>query len=448
MQDLKNKFPPFDDDAEKAVLGAILLSPSRFPDVTNFLRVDDFYRTGNQLIYQAMLDIDSAGGRQIDLITLTEALKASGNLEKSGGLAYIAALTDMVPTAANVTYYAQLVQDRSFRRAILQTADIMVKNARDESLDARGLVETAEQQLFILANKQNIAQVKPIKTIVPHVVQKVQAMFSSKGDFSGVPSGFTELDSLTQGFQNQDYIIIGARPSMGKTAFALSIAVNIAIKYQIPLGFFSLEMSEEQLGMRLISQVAKIESDRLRKGTLTSADFTKLTEAAGRLYEAPLYIDDTPNIRLLDLRTNARRMIKEFGVKIIFIDYLGLITSERMANVPRHEQVSEISRSLKQLARELNVPLVCLSQVGREAEGEEPKLSDLRDSGSIEQDADIVMFLHRKRDTDPKEENANPSDGIETKLLLAKHRNGPTDRLKLNFIKRYALFTEISKDRG
>lgn len=442
---LKDKIPPYNDDAEKAVLGAVLVDPQVLTEVSRMLAPSDFYRTENQKIFEAMLDIEGAGER-IDLLSLTGKLKKEGIIDQCGGLAYLSTLSDAVPTSANVKYYSGLVQDSSFRRTILFSASGMIRDAHDDTITSRELVECVEQEIFKLANRQKTNEIFSLRQLIPGAIQRVQEVFAKRGAFSGVPTGFHGLDSMTQGLQNQDFIIIGARPSIGKTAFALSMALNMVVKSKIPVGFFSLEMGASLLVQRLLACESKIDSNKIRSGfMLQNDDFRKLSEAAGRLYEAPLFIDDTPNVRLLDLRANARRMVKDHGVRIIFIDYIGLISSERGGNVPRHEQVGEISRSLKALARELDVPVVCLAQVGRQTEGEEPKLSHLRDSGSIEQDADIVMFLHREREGKADEHGStDQTEAIETKVILAKYRNGPTGTIRVNFLKRYTLFTDIA----
>lgn len=461
-QQLQDKIPPNNDDAEKALLGSIFQNPDKINDIINNIDEDDFYHPAHQKIFSAMkMMVAKGASSRIDLISMTQTLKESGELEACGGLTYIAKLSDSVPTAANIEYYAQLVRDCSFRRSVLDAAAIMAKNAHDSMMDANTVVETAEQELFKLTQKQKTNEIYNIRSVVIPAVHKINELVRKKG-YSGVCSGFSKLDELTHGFQNSDYIIIGARPSIGKTALALTMANNMAVRFKVPVGFFSLEMSHEQLALRLICQEAKIDSQKLRAGILAQSDFSKIRSAGERLCDSSLYIDDTPNISLLTLRANARRMVKEYGVKIIFIDYIGLITSDRNSTLPRHEQVAEYSRSLKALARELLIPIIVLAQVGRQSEGEQPKLSDLRDSGSIEQDADIVMFLHRDRGLSQNEYSAkkssfnkeaeasvpaNKDNESETKLIVAKHRNGPTDVVRLNFVSRYALFTEISRQK-
>ncbi len=287
-------------------------------------------------------------------------------------------------------------------------------------------------------------QYQKADTIVTETVNVIEKLFHAGGDYTGVPTGFPELDQFTSGFQDSEYIVIGARPSVGKTALALTMASYMAVHKKIPVGFFTLEMSGKSLMQRLLSAEAKIDSSRIRNGMLKHSDFSKLTEAAGRLYEAPLFIEDTPNIKLLELRAQARRMRKNENIRAIFIDYIGLIESDSRNNIPRHEQVAEVSRSLKSLARELDIPIIALSQVGRQSEGKEPTLADLRESGSIEQDADVVMFIHKQRETD-KDLEHNSKTTIETDLILAKQRNGPVGTCKLVFIPKFTRFESLAK---
>ncbi|MBA7540273.1 Replicative DNA helicase [subsurface metagenome] len=278
-----------------------------------------------------------------------------------------------------------------------------------------------------------------------HTIEVIEKLFHNSGDYIGVPSGFSSLDSYTAGFQNAEFIVIGARPSVGKTALALTMAGNMSIKNHIPVGFFTLEMSSMALMQRLLSSEARLKSHALRSGILKPSDFHKLTEAAGKIYEAPLYIEDSPNLKLLDLRAQARRMRSQHKVSIIFIDYLTLIGSEHQ-DMPRHEQIAEISRSLKALARELNIPVVALSQVSRESEGKRPSLANIRESGSIEQDADVVIFLHRERQ--PDTDGSDIPRNIRTEVIIAKQRNGPVGTIELAFIPEYTKFEDMSKDTG
>ncbi len=440
-QTLKDKIPPHNEEAEEATLGALLLDSEALSTVLRYLRPEDFYKTANKKIYQAILNLFNKN-EAIDLITVTDELKANGELEEAGGVAYISRLTSLVPTSANVEYYAQIVQICSIRRNLSRIASGIIAQAHDESLEIGYIIEEAERKIFEIAERQHTGFYLEAKEIVPKAVEIIENLYHTKDNYTGIPTGFSDLDNYTSGFQNSEFIVIGARPSVGKTALALTMAANMAIRHRIPVGFFTLEMSSMALMQRLLSSEARLDSKKLRAGLLKPSDFHKLTEAAGKIYEAPLYIDDTPNLKLLDLRAQARRMRSQHNVAIIFIDYLTLITSENK-DIPRHEQIAEISRSLKALARELDIPVVALSQVRRETEGKRPTLADLRESGSIEQDADVVLFLHRKKGEDASPEEAEIK-GTETELIIAKQRNGPIGTVKIAFIARYTKFEPLA----
>ncbi|MBN1797301.1 MAG: replicative DNA helicase [Spirochaetales bacterium] len=439
---LKDKIPPHNDEAEIATLGALLLDPESIAIVLRYLRADDFYKSAHKKVYQAILDLFSRG-EAIDLITLTEELKTKELLDSCGGAAYISQLTSEVPTSANVEYYAKIVQNLSIRRIMARIASTIIANSFEESVDTRLIIEDAEREIFKITEKQASGSYYMAKEIVPKTIEAIERSYHNKESYTGIPSGFGELDELTSGFQNSEFIVIGARPSVGKTAFALSIAANMSIRQGRAVGFFTLEMSGMALIQRLLSSEARLSSSKLRSGLLRPADFHSITEAAGRIYEAQLYIEDSPNLKLLDLRALARRMKFQHNIEIVFIDYITLVSAENM-ELPRHEQIAEISRSLKALARELDIPVVALSQVKRETEGKKPTLADLRESGSIEQDADVVLFLHRERQTDKKgDESTNESV---TDVSIAKQRNGPIGSLKLAFIPNYTRFESLSKE--
>jgi replicative DNA helicase len=364
-------------------------------------------------------------------------------LDAAGGPAYIAGLTDTVPTAANVEYYARVVLENSMRRSLLTISQKIIADAHDEATESRSVLENAQKQIFELTDAHQSATFKTPRDIIPRTIEAIEKLYHTRDAFTGIPSGLIELDQMTSGFQKSELIIVGARPSVGKTALALTMAGHASIKEKIPTAFFSLEMSDMQLMQRLISSEAKIPSEKIRTGLLKMSDFQSIQDAAGLIYEAPLYIVDMPNMKLLDLRAMARRLVAQFGVKIIYIDYLGLITSENTA-IPRYEQFSEISRSLKSLARELDIPVVALAQVRRDAEGKKPSLADIRDSGSIEQDADVVMFLHRERV--PSNKEGEKDQAIDTELLVAKQRNGPIGDVEILFLPKYTKF--VSKTQG
>ena len=436
---LRDKVPPHNLDAEQATLGALLLDWESISVVVKYLRPEKFYSLQNQKIFQAMLDLYAAG-KQCDLISLKESLKEKGELDAAGGSSYISELTDKVPTSANVEYYAKIVQDQSIRRALIKSAANITSHSFDDTMESRAVLEEAQKEIFELTDESSSQNYKTTHDLVTEVLDKIYAKYKDKTSITGVESGIDDLDEMTSGFQPSEMIILGARPSIGKTAMALTMMEHIAIEKKIPTAFFSLEMSDVQLVQRLLVQESRIRSENLRSGIFTIEDFKKMQDAAGRIYDAPLYIIDTPNMKLLDLRSMARRLKAQFDIKIIFIDYITLIGSEN-TTIPRHEQVSEISRSLKALARELNIPIVALSQVSRSVEGKEPSLADLRESGSIEQDADVVMFLHRERTAEDK------SAPIETKLILSKQRNGPTGVVNVMFIPYYTKFENISRQR-
>jgi replicative DNA helicase len=439
---LKDRIPPHNDEAEQATLGALLLDDDAITVAIRYLRADDFYSSANRRIFQATLNLFNKG-RKADIITVVDELRQNGELEIAGGPAYVASLTNVVPTSANIDYYARIVQDRSVRRALLRISSEVTAKSFDDANDSRLVLEDAQRAIFELTDNRQTLTFKSAKEIIPKTIEAIEKLYNTKDAFTGIPSGFAELDAMTSGFQRSELSIIGARPSVGKTALALTMAANVAIKERIPTAFFTLEMSDMALMQRLIASEARINSENIRTGLLKPSDFHSLMEAAGRIYEAPLYIVDMPSMKLLDLRAQARRLRAQQRVEIIFIDYLTLISSENY-NLPRHEQIAEISRSLKSLARELDIPVVALSQVRRDAEGKRPGLSDLRESGSIEQDADLVMFLHRERETERKGSEER-SKAIPTELIIAKQRNGPVGTVDIVFLPSYTKFESMTR---
>ncbi|MBR4385060.1 MAG: replicative DNA helicase [Treponema sp.] len=442
--ELKDKVPPHNLEAEKATLGAILLDWSSIGDVISYLRSDNFYSQQNQIIYESMTGL-FAKGIHGDMLTLIDDLTKQGNLDKAGGVAYVSSLTDTVPTSSNVDYYAKIVLDNSTRRNLIKISSDIKSESFDETKESRKILEEAEQKIFKLTDVNQASKVFSMRDVVPKTIKLIDFHYKNKDSCSGIPTGFTQLDSMTSGFQNSEMIIIGARPSMGKTAMALSMMQHIAIEKRIPCGFFSLEMSAEQIGQRILSQVARIPGTKLRSGMLKTEDFKKLQDAATICFDAPLHIVDTPNMKLLDLRAMARRMRVNQKVQIIFIDYIGLITSEH-EEAPVYEQQSAISKSLKSLARELEIPVVVLCQVARTAEGDEPNLAQLRGSGSIEQDADMVMFIHGDRKKQQEGEAFNPV--MDRKLIVAKQRNGPIGDVELLFLSSYTKFENKSREES
>jgi len=438
--ELKDKVPPHNLDAEQAVLGALLLEWGAMSDVVTMLKADRFYSFQNQMIFEAMVSLFKQNVHG-DTLTIINELTKLGKIEQAGGTAYLASLTDTVPTAANVSYYVGIVLDTAVRRDLIRMSSELRASSFDETRSSRTLLEDAEKSIFTLSDHNESTQIYEMKDVVSSTIELIDRRYKNNSELTGIPSGIAKLDTMTSGFQKSEFIVIGARPSIGKTAFALSMMQTIAVEKHIPCGFFSLEMSYQSIGQRLLAQVSRLPSYKLRSGQLSMADFQKLQDAAGMCYNAPLYIVDTPNMQLIDLRAMARRMKVNQGVQAIFIDYIGLITTENPA-APVYESVSEISKSLKALARELDIPIIALSQVARDAEGQEPNLAQLRGSGSIEQDADVVLFLHRDRKIMEEKEPVQ-----DAKCIVAKQRNGATGDVIMKFFPTFTKF-ENSADEG
>ena len=437
--ELEKRTPPHNIEAEQAVLGGLLFDWNAMADVVSSLRPERFYSIQNQIIYEALLKLYTKGIKA-DTISLVDELTKEGKIEQAGGPAYVASLTQMVPSAANIENYSNIVLDCATRRDLMKIATELREQAASQTgHDSSALLDMAEQKIFSLSERNETTKVKEMRDIIIEDIEIIEARFKSKSEFTGVPSGIITLDMMTSGFQNSELIIIGARPSIGKTALALSMMQHIALERKIPCGFFSLEMPYQSIGMRLLSMSSHVDMSRMRSGMLKTKDFQQIQDSAARWFNAPLYTVDTPNMRLLDLRAMARRMVVNHQVKIIFIDYIGLITTEN-SSAPVYEQVSEISKSLKALARELEIPIVALCQVARDAEGKEPNLAQLRGSGSIEQDADVVMFIDRER---PKDDSTAVQDA---KIILAKQRNGPTGNIDIMFIPAYSTFANKKKE--
>ncbi len=441
---LKDRIPPHNPEAEQACLGAILIDPEALGTVVRFLRPDDFYDNANADIYQSLLALNEKGTKP-DLITLSEEMRLSGTLDRAGGAGYIAGLSAVTPSSANVEYYARIVQEMSIRRNLIKLSGEIVAGAHDDSQETGPILDAIQSRVFDITQNRKTATYHSVRELIPETMMMIEKMNSSPDAFTGIPTGMTELDSMTSGLQNSEFIVIGARPSVGKTALALTMASHIAIGSRTPTAFFSLEMSESAIMQRIISAEARIPGEKIRAGKVRQSDFEDLMAAAGRIYEAPLYIIDMPNMKLLELRTMARRLVLERQVKVIFIDYITLITHEN-AELPRWEQISAISRSLKALARELRIPIVALSQLKREAEGKQPNLADVRESGSIEQDADLIIFLHRDRELGKTRDER--SDQVETELIVAKQRNGPIGKTTVWFKPSFAKFVNMDRREG
>lgn len=444
MSDLfADRLPPQNIEAEQAVLGAIFLEPSSLTLASELLIPEDFYRAAHQKIFNCMLNL-SDRGEPIDLVTVTADLADQKILEEVGGVSYLSDLANSVPTAANVEYYAKIVEEKSILRRLIRTATHIASEGYAREEDVEGLLNEAEKNILEVAQRKNTGAFQNIKDVLVQTYDNIELLHNRKGDITGIPTGFAELDRMTAGFQRNDLIIVAARPSVGKTAFALNIAQNVATKTDENVAIFSLEMGADQLVMRMLCAEGNINAQNLRTGSLTPEDWGKLTMAMGSLSNSGIFIDDTPGIRVSEIRAKCRRLKQENGLGMILIDYLQLIQgSGRNGGENRQQEVSEISRSLKALARELKVPVIALSQLSRGVEQRQdkrPMMSDIRESGSIEQDADIVAFLYRDDYYDRETENKNIIE-----IIIAKQRNGPVGTVQLAFVKEYNKFVNLER---
>ncbi|MFB9326614.1 replicative DNA helicase [Paenibacillus aurantiacus] len=437
-----DRVPPQNTEAEQAVLGAVLIQAESLVTAMERLRSEDFYTPSHQLIYEAMVELGEAN-QPIDLVTLTAHLQGKQQLEEVGGVSYLAKLGNAVPTAANVDYYAQIVEEKSLLRRLIRTATQIVSNGYAAAEDVGIMLNEAEQRILELSNRRSSSGFVSIRDVLMEAFERVEILYSNKGNSTGIPSGFVDLDKMTAGFQRNDLIIVAARPSVGKTAFALNIAQNVGVRAKETVAIFSLEMSAVQLVNRMICAESNVDAGRLRTGYLEGDDWEKLTMAISALSEAQIYIDDTPGITVADIRAKCRRLKKERGLGMILIDYLQLIQGRGKAGENRQQEVSEISRTLKQIARELEVPVIALSQLSRGVEQRQdkrPMMSDLRESGSIEQDADIVAFLYRDDYYDKESEKKNIIE-----IIIAKQRNGPVGTVELAFLKSFNKFVSLDR---
>ena len=444
------KIQPQDKEIEDAVLGALMLERDAYAIVCDLLRPESFYDPGNQKIYAA---INKLGVMQqpIDMLTVTQQLRADGALDDVGGPVRISELTSNVASAAHIEYHARIVAQKFLARRLISFCSEIEKKSFDESYDIDDLLQEAEGKLFEISQgnlKKDFTQIDPV---INSAMEQIEAAGKRESGLSGLQTGFHNLDKLTSGWQNSDLIIIAARPAMGKTAFVLSMAKNMAVDYNTPVAIFSLEMSNLQLVNRLISNVCEIEGEKIKSGRLSRQEWEQLNSHVRSLFSAPLYVDDSPSLSILELRTKARRLVKEHGVKIIIIDYLQLMNATGMKFGSREQEVSMISRSLKQLAKELNIPVIALSQLSRKVEerndgNKRPQLSDLRESGAIEQDADIVCFIHRPEYYTRSTTDAENRDirGM-AEFIVAKHRSGSVDDIEMTFVARFARFQNRSE---
>lgn len=437
-----DRVPPQNIEAEQSVLGAILIEQSAIAKISDILQPEDFYREAHKLVYRSAITLFERG-EAIDFITVIDMLRREEGLERAGGISYITSLANGVPTAANIVFHAKIVQEKSLLRRLIHAATDIAAMGYAESEEVERVLDHAEQKILEVATRKIGQDFAPIKEIIFSTLDKIDEMHKAKGGITGLSTGFTNLDKLTGGFQRSDLILIAARPSMGKTAFVLNVAQHMATRDKKSVVIFSLEMPREQLAMRMMCAEGLIDSQHFRTGAMSNEEWAKLVDAADRLSASPMFIDDTAGVNAVELRNKARRISKEHGLDCIIIDYLQLMDGGAHSRIDnRQQQISDISRSLKALARELQVPVIALSQLSRGPESRtsrKPMLSDLRESGSLEQDADMVAFLYREDYYNPETEKKNL-----TELIIAKNRNGPTETVELYFHKNFTRFTDYS----
>ena len=457
MSDLiSSKIPPSNVEAERIILSAILLDNNCIDKVLDLrLSPEDFYDNKNGNIFRTILQIQKNNIKNIDLISLTEFSRSINLLDKIGGVDYLNSLIDITPSSANIEYYAELIKNKSMLRQLIYISQEIIHKGYASPIDVKAFIDESERKIFDINQEIHTSGFSHIGDIIYMTINQLSKEVRNPGEYSGISSGFIDLDTLTDGFQKQEFIVIAARPGMGKTALALNIAINSATKSKNKIGFFSGEMSKRSLGERILASESRISSEQFRRGINSKYIADKIVNAGAHLYkdEIGLYIDDTPNIPILELRSKARRMKKDLNINMIIVDYLQLITvgNELSKNTPRHEEIAYISRSLKGLARDLDIPVIALAQLNRNLSnrGEEavPRLSDLKDSGSIEQDADLVIFIHhpeKKGDKKDGEEEEN-LDFKKVELIIGKNRNGPTDTVNLLFFPKFTKFENASK---
>ena len=443
------KLPPQALELEASVIGALMIEKEAFSSITDLLRPESFYSDQHRHIFEAVQAL-SAKDAPIDVLSVAEQLKQTGKLEQAGGVIYLSDLTRRVASAAHICYHAQIIAQKATARDLITAACQIEEKGYDETQDVDELVEEATAKIFEISQRAQKRDVTHIYPVITEAFDRMHKASENEGNISGIPSGFTELDKITSGWQKSDLVIIAARPAMGKTAFVLSMAKNIAVDFNIPVAIFSLEMSNVQLVNRLIMNVCEIEGNKIRNGRLTKAEWDKLDNSIGVLQSAPIYVDDTPGLSVFELQSKARKLVKEHGIQLIIIDYLQLMNANGMSFGSREQEVSIISRNLKGLAKELDIPVIALSQLSRAVEkrdssnsnvdGKKPLLSDLRESGAIEQDADMVCFIHRPEYYKLYDDgNGKDLRGL-GQIIVAKHRNGATDEIWLRFIGKYTRF--------
>ena len=435
-----DRMPPYSQEAEQASLGAMLLDKEAIIAGIEILNAEDYYRDAHRLIFSVIKDLEQAR-QPVDLVTVTEALRQKDALERCGGMSYLASLANLVPTAAGIRSYAKIVKDKSLLRRLIRVTEEVNIRCYEDIDDVSTLIEMAEQSIFQIGQGRSDTGLIAIKNLLPALVNQIESLSNRPEGITGIPSYFTALDQYTSGWQNSDLVILAARPSVGKSALALNLAENAAIRNRSPVAIFSLEMSREQILIRLISSRANIEQTALRNGRLRGEEWSKLVDAAAVLAQAPIYVDDNPLISVAEVRSKARRLKAEVDLQMIVIDYLQLMQGDRRSGENRQQEISEISRTLKALARELNIPIIALSQLSREVErtgDKRPGLNHLRESGALEQDADLVMFIYREDYYDRNTEQKGIAE-----IIIGKHRNGPTGTIELGFEDKFAKFYNL-----
>ncbi|MBU2043970.1 MAG: replicative DNA helicase [Candidatus Omnitrophica bacterium] len=437
-----DKVPPQNIEAEMATLGAMLLDEKAIPEVIELVDEAAFYKNEHKLIYSSILSLFDLR-KKIDILTVSEDLSKKKVLERVGGSTYLATLADFVPTSAGAVHYARIVKEKGILRSLIGSATSIISSVYKGDGDVSSLLDQAEKMIFEISDRRVEGGYVHIKDIIKDGIELIESLYHKKSHVTGIPSGFRDFDSKTAGLQKGDLIVCAGRPSMGKSAFVTSIAAHVAIEEKIPVAIFSLEMSKEQLMQRFLCSLAKVEVNRMRTGFLAPSEWPVLTSAAGKLSEAPIYIDDSPAMTVFELRAKARRLKAHHEIQLVLIDYLQLIRGTRRSE-SRQQEISDISQSLKALAKELNIPVIAVSQLSRAVEsreGHRPKLSDLRESGAIEQDADVVVLLFREEYYNPTDANRGTAE-----VIIAKQRNGPVGSINLTFLKEFTRFADMSRE--
>ncbi len=439
-----SRVPPHNIEAEQSVLGGILLDNDVLPGVLEILNGEEFYRAAHRAAFVAAITLFERN-EPCDLVTLTNLLKSQNKLEEAGGASYLASLVDSVPSAANVNHYARIVSEKWLQRSLISSATQIATSVMQGGLGVDELLDRAEQAIFRVSERRINPSFFSVKDVIKQNIKILEKLQERQEVYTGIPTGFDELDRMTSGLQAADLVVIAGRPSMGKTAFALNIARNAAVEHEVTVGIFSLEMSKEQLGMRMLCAEARVDSHKMRTGFFTPRDWPLLLRAAGTISEAPIFIDDSPALSALELRAKARRLKRDQNLGLVIVDYLQLMRGQYGAE-RREQEISEISRALKALAKELTVPVVALSQLNRRVEerhDKRPQLADLRESGAIEQDADLIAFIYRDEVYHPE----SPDQGV-AEIIIGKQRNGPTGQLKLAFLSQYTRFDKLAFEQA